>query len=481
MKIIKAEKTEKSAYELEIAVEKEVFEEACTKVYRKQVKNINVPGFRKGKAPRAIIEKMYGKGVFYEDAVNEILPAVYADAVKEADIKDIIAQPEFDIVSIDDNGLVLSAKIYVKPEVEIADYAGIAVEKTVEAVSNEELDREINMVRERNSREVEVTDRAAELGDIAVIDYEGFADGVAFEGGKGENFSLKLGSGQFIPGFEEKVVGHNIGEEFDIDVTFPEQYHSEELAGKPAIFKIKLHALNKVELPELDDDFAKDVSEFDTFAEYKADLKAKIEKRHESKADAEVEDKLVEALIEKLVADIPEVMFVNETENQLRDYDNNLRMSGLDLNTYLKYTGASLDKLREDFRPRAEKQVKARLALEKIAALENLVASDEDIEAEYTRIAEAYNISVEQVKEAIDASAIAEDMKVKMAMDFVKEKAVIGKAAAKKAPAKKTSTAKAEGEKAAAKTTKSTTTKKTTSTTKKTTTKKAEEPKTDAE
>ena len=481
MKIIKAEKTEKSAYELEIAVEKEVFEEACTKVYRKQVKNINVPGFRKGKAPRAIIEKMYGKGVFYEDAVNEILPAVYADAVKEADIKDIIAQPEFDIVSIDDNGLVLSAKIYVKPEVEIADYAGIAVEKTVEAVSDEELDREINMVRERNSREVEVTDRAAELGDIAVIDYEGFADGVAFEGGKGENFSLKLGSGQFIPGFEEKVVGHNIGEEFDIDVTFPEQYHSEELAGKPAIFKIKLHALNKVELPELDDDFAKDVSEFDTFAEYKADLKAKIEKRHESKADAEVEDKLVEALIEKLVADIPEVMFVNETENQLRDYDNNLRMSGLDLNTYLKYTGASLDKLREDFRPRAEKQVKARLALEKIAALENLVASDEDIEAEYTRIAEAYNISVEQVKEAIDASAIAEDMKVKMAMDFVKEKAVIGKAAAKKAPAKKTSTAKAEGEKAEAKTTKSTTTKKTTSTTKKTTTKKAEEPKTDAE
>ena len=268
MKIIKAEKTEKSAYELEIAVEKEVFEEACTKVYRKQVKNINVPGFRKGKAPRAIIEKMYGKGVFYEDAVNEILPAVYADAVKEADIKDIIAQPEFDIVSIDDNGLVLSAKIYVKPEVEIADYAGIAVEKTVEAVSDEELDREINMVRERNSREVEVTDRAAELGDIAVIDYEGFADGVAFEGGKGENFSLKLGSGQFIPGFEEKVVGHNIGEEFDIDVTFPEQYHSEELAGKPAIFKIKLHALNKVELPELDDDFAKDVSEFDTLDEY---------------------------------------------------------------------------------------------------------------------------------------------------------------------------------------------------------------------
>ena len=481
MKINKVEKTEKSMYELEIAVEKEVFEDACSKVYRKQVKNITVPGFRKGKAPRSIIEKMYGKGVFYEDAINELLPTVYADAVKEADIKDIIAQPEFDIVSIDDNGLVLSAKVYVKPEVEIKDYAGIAVEKKVEPVTDEELDREIGQVRERNSREIEVTDRAAEMGDTAVIDYEGFADGVAFDGGKGENFSLKLGSGQFIPGFEEKVVGHNVGEEFDIDVTFPEEYHAKELAGKPVVFKIKLNKLNKVELPELDDDFAKDVSEFDTFAEYKADLKAKIEKRHESKADAEVEDKLVEALIEKVVADIPEVMFVNETENQLRDYDNNLRMSGLDLNTYLKYTGGSLDKLREEFRPRAEKQVKARLALEKIAELENLVATDEDIEAEFTRIAEAYNISVEEVKKAIDPAAIADDMKVKKAMDFVKENAAIGATAPKKAPAKKASTT-TKSTTAKSTTTKSTTAKKTTSTTtKKTTTKKAEEPKTDAE
>ena len=504
MKIIKAEKTEKSMYELEIAVEKEVFEDACNKVYRKQVKNINVPGFRKGKAPRAIIEKMYGKGIFYEDAINDILPTAYADAIKEADIKDIVAQPEFDIVSIDEKGVVLSAKIYVKPEVEIADYAGIAVEKTVEPVSDEELDREINTVRERNSREIEVTDRAAEIGDTAVIDYEGFADGKAFDGGKGEKFSLKLGSGQFIPGFEEKVVGHNIGEEFDIDVTFPEEYHSKELSGKPAIFKIKLHSLSKVELPELDDDFAKDVSEFDTFAEYKADLKAKIEKRHEAKADGEVEEKLVEALIEKLVADIPEPMFVAETENFLRDYDNNLRMSGLDLNTYLKYTGGTLDKLREEFRPRAEKQVKARLALEKIAQLENLVASEEDIEAEFKRIAEAYNITVEQVKDSIAPEAIAEDMKVKKAMDFVKEKAVISTATPKKAVAKKSTTTKSTTAKST--TTKSTTTKSTTTkstatkstatksttakkststTTKKTTTKKAEtkadETKSDAE
>ena len=442
MKITKNEKTN-SLYELEIAVEKDVFEAAIQKVYRKQVKNINVPGFRKGKAPRSIVEKMYGKGIFYEDAINDLLPTVYADAIKEADIKDIVAQPEFDIVSVDDNGLVLSAKIYVKPDVEIADYLGIEVEKTVEPVTDEEVDKEIEMVRERNSREIEVTDRAAEMGDTAVLDYEGFADGVAFEGGKGENFSLKLGSGQFIPGFEEQVVGHNIGEEFDINVEFPKEYHSKELEGKPAVFKIKLHKLNKVELPELDDDFAKDVSEFDTFAEYKADLKAKIEKRHESKADAEVEDKLVDALIEKLNADIPEPMFVNETENFLRDYDNNLRMSGLDLKTYMQYTGRSLDDLRADFRPRAEKQVKARLALEKIAALENLEATEEDINAEYERIAGAYGMPVEQVKESIESAAIAEDMKVKKAMDLVKEKAVVGEKAAKKSAAKKTtSTAK---------------------------------------
>ena len=437
MKLLKCEKSEKSMYELEIGVEKEVFDAAIEKVYRKQVKNINIPGFRKGKAPRSIIEKMYGKGVFYEDAINDIIPTVYTDAIKEADIKDIVAQPEFDIVSVEgENGLVLSAKIYVKPEVEIKDYVGIAVEKAVEPTTDEEIDREIDMVRERNSREIEVTDRAAEMGDTAVIDYEGFADGVAFEGGKGEKHSLKLGSGSFIPGFEEQVKGHAIGEEFDVNVTFPEEYHAAELAGKAAVFKVKIHSINKVELPELDDDFAKDVSEFDTFAEYKADMKAKIEKRHDAKAESAVEEKLMDALIEKLVADIPEPMFVNETENFIRDYDNNLRMSGLDLNTYFKYTGLTLEKLREDFRPRAEKQVKARLALEKIAELEKLEASEEDIAAEYDRIASAYNVPLEQVKESIDPSAIAEDMKVKKAVDFVKEKAVITTVEAKEEPAK---------------------------------------------
>ena len=424
MSLTKTESIEKNRFELQFSVEKAVFDEAVTKVFRKKSKNINVPGFRKGKAPRSIVEKMYGVGIFYEDAINDLIPDAYEAALKESGLE-TVGQPEFDVVSLDDNGLVLSAKVYVKPEVEIKDYAGIEVEKTVEAVTDADVDKEIELVRERNSREIEVTDRAAEMGDTAVIDFEGFCDGVAFEGGKGTDYALKLGSGSFIPGFEEQVAGKNIDEEFDVNVTFPTEYHAAELAGKAAVFKVKIHALTKVELPALDDDFAKDVSEFDTFDEYKADIKAKIEKRRESEAERAVEDKLMEALIEKLEADIPEPMFVEETENFVRDYDSRLRMQGLDLNTYFKYTGLTLDTLRAQLRPQAERQVKGRLALEKIAALEGLVATEEDIEAEFKGIAEAYNIDVAQVKASISADAIAEDMKVKKALELVKEKAVV--------------------------------------------------------
>ncbi len=424
MSLTKSEVIEKNRYELQFSVDKATFDAAVSAVYRKQVKNITVPGFRKGKAPRSIIEKMYGTGVFYEDAINDLIPEAYTEALKEAAI-DTVGQPEFDVISIDENGLVLSAKVYVKPDVEIKEYVGIEVEKEISPVTDEEIDREVEMVRERNSRELDVTDRPAEMGDTTVIDYEGFCDGVAFEGGKGEDYALKLGSGSFIPGFEEQIVGKNIDEEFDVNVTFPEQYHAADLAGKAAVFKVKIHAITKVELPELDDDFAKDVSEFDTFDEYKADLKSKIEKRKEAAADAQVEDKLVEALIEKLEADIPEPMFVAETENFVRDYDTRLRSQGLDLNTYFKYTGLTLDSLREQMRPQAERQVKARLALEKIAALENLEATEEDINAEYEKIASAYGIELEQVKASIDSEAIAADMKVQKAMELVKEKAVI--------------------------------------------------------
>ena len=437
MSLTKSELIEKNQYELQFSVDKATFDAAIDKVYRKQVKSITVPGFRKGKAPKSIIEKMYGTGVFYEDAINDLIPEHYTAALKESGLE-VVSQPEFDIVSIDENGLVLSAKVFVKPEVEIKDYLGIKVEKEVTPVTDEDVNKEIETVRERNSREIEVTDRAAEMGDTAVIDFEGFCDGVAFEGGKGTDYALKLGSGSFIPGFEEQVAGKNIDEEFDVNVTFPTEYHAEDLAGKEAVFKCKIHAITKVELPALDDDFAKDVSDFDTFDEYKADLKAKIEKRHEANADNAVEEKLVEALIEKLEADIPEAMFVAETENFVRDYDNRLRSQGLDLNMYFKYTGMTLDNLREQMRPLAERQVKARLALEKIAALENLEATEEDINGEYENIANAYGVELDQVKASIDAEAIAADMKVKKAMDLVKEKAAIKV----KAPAKAKSATK---------------------------------------
>ena len=437
MSLTKKELIEKNLYELEISVDHDTFEAAVNRAYKKQVGKFNVPGFRKGKAPRSIIERMYGKGFFYEDAINDILPEAFESAIKEAEL-DVVGRPEFDIKNIDDNGAVLTAKVYVKPEVEIKDYKGIKVTRKVEPVTDEELNAEIATVQSRNSREIEVTDRAAENGDVAVIDFEGSVDGVAFEGGKGENYSLKLGSGSFIPGFEDQVVGKNIGDTFDVNVTFPEDYHAKELAGKAAVFKVTIHKLSAVELPALDDDFAKDVSEFDTLDEYKADLKAKIEKRHETQADNEVDEQLSNALMEKLEAEIPECMFEAETENFVRDYDNRLRMQGLDLKTYFQYTGMTLETMREQMRPQAERQVKLRLALEKIAALEALEATEEEINGEYENIANSYNMPVDQVKASIDSAAIAEDMKVKKALDLVKANAKITKPrkpAAKKAAA----------------------------------------------
>ena len=458
MKLIKNEKLEGSKVELHFSVEADAFEAAVERAYKKEVGKINIPGFRKGKAPRAMIEKMYGKGFFYDTALNDLLPDAYEAAVKEAGI-DPVAQPEVDVLSVDENGVVFTAKVFVKPDVKIEGYFGIEVTKEVAPVTDEEIANELELVRERNSRELDANDRPAELGDTAVIDFEGFVDGVAFEGGKGENYALKLGSGQFIPGFEEQIVGHSVDEEFDVNVTFPAEYHAEDLAGKASVFKVKLHALTKVELPELDDEFAKDVSEFDTLDEYKADLKAKIETRHEATALSAVDGQLMDAIIEKLEAEIPEAMFDNEAENFVRDYDNQLRMQGLDLKTYFQYTGMTLETLRAQFRPQAEKQVKARLALEKIAELENLVASEEAVEAEYTRIAEAYGVEVAQVKASIDAEFIAADMKVQLALDTVKEKAVV-KAPKKKATKKaapKAETEAAEGEEKPVKKTRKTT------------------------
>ena len=424
MNLVKSEKNEHSMHYLEFAIDKATFDAAVDKVYRKQVKNINVPGFRKGKAPKSVIEKMYGKGVFYEDAINDLIPENYEAAVKEANITPV-GQPEIDIVSIDDNGLVLSAKVPVKPEMQIKDYKGVEAVKNAAVATDEQLDREIEMIRERNSREIEITDEAAQIGDIVKIDFDGSVDGVAFDGGKGTDYSLKLGSGSFIPGFEEQIAGHVIGDEFDVNVTFPEDYHAAELAGKASVFKTKVNAITRVELPVLDDDFAKDVSEFDTLDELKADMKAKIQERLDKQADNEFEEKLIEALIEKLEGEIPEAMFVNETENFVRDFDNRLRSQGMDMGMYFKYTGLTIDALREQMRPQAERQVKARLALETIAAAEGIVASEQEINDEYQRIADAYHLELDQVKSMLDDASIIADIQVKKAMDIVKESAVM--------------------------------------------------------
>lgn len=428
MNLIKSEKTDKGVWTLQFSVDKDTFAKAVSDSFRKNSGKITVPGFRKGKAPRAVVEKMYGKGYFYEDAFNAVLPAAYEEALKESKL-DTVGQPDFDVVSVsDEDGVVLSAKVAVRPEVKIENYFGIEAEKTVAPVTDEEVDQEIKTLQERNSRETDLDEGGkAEMGDICTIDFDGSIDGVPFDGGKGSDYPLKLGSGNFIPGYEEQVAGHTLNETFDVKVSFPADYHVKELAGKPAVFKTTIHKIQHIELPALDNDFAKDFTEFDTFDEYKKDVKAKIAKRHEDEADSAFESAVLDTLIEKVEAEIPEAMYVAETENFVRDYDNRLRMQGLDLKTYFQYTGLDLDKLRAQLRPQAEKQVKLRLALEKIAELEKLEATEEDINGEIKRIADAYQMKEEDVRKAVPLDSVAEDMKVKKAMDLVKEKAVIKK------------------------------------------------------
>ena len=430
-------------YEFEISIDGATFSAAVDKAYKKSAKNITIPGFRRGKAPRAIIEKMYGRGVFYEDAVNDLLPAAYEEAAKEFGME-IVGRPEFEIDNIDDNGATIKVKVYTKPEMKLDGYKGVEATRTVTPVTDADVDAEIERVRARNSRMIDVTDSAAALEDTVDINYEGSVDGVPFEGGKADGHSLTLGSGQFIPGFEDQIVGHNIGDEFDVNVTFPEKYHAEELAGKAAVFKVKLNGIKFNEKPALDDDFAKDVSEFDTLAEYKADIRAKLEENNKKSADAAVDEQLVAAVVEKLEGDIPEVMYDAECENMVRDFDTRLRMQGMDLKTYFKYTGMDLDGLREQSRPQAERQVKTRLALETIAANEKIEASDDEIEEEFKRLSEAYGMEVDQIKAQIAPEALAEDIKVRKAVEFIRDNAKITDAApeAEKKPAAKKTTAK---------------------------------------
>ena len=427
MKLLNIAEIGANQKELEIFVDHETFEAECAKAYKKNVGKFNVPGFRKGKAPRKTIESRYGKGVFYEDAINAILPTAYPDAVKEAGL-DVVSNPDIDIKAIDETGIVITAKVFVKPEITVSEYKGIAATRTAVEITDEAVDEEIERVRARNAREIEITDRAVAIDDEVVFDFDGYVDGKQFEGGKAEKYSLKLGSGQFIPGFEDQMVGKNIGENFDVVVTFPADYHAAELANKEATFKCLIHEIKVSELPELDDEFVKDVSEFDTVDEYKADVKAKLQADAEKAEDAKVDEQLMNVVCENIVGEIPEVMYENEAENCVRDYENRLRYQGMSLDMFMKYTGQTIETLKTQFRPQAEKQVKGRLALEYIAKVENLTASEEDINTEYQKIADAYNLEIEKVKASIDSAAIAADVVVGKAALFLRENAAISTA-----------------------------------------------------
>lgn len=416
---------ETNKYELEIEISAEDFEAAIEKAYLKARKNIAMPGFRKGKAPRKLIEKEYGEQVFFEDAVNLLYAPVVNGAVEESGLE-LVTRPELEVTEISkENGVKLKATCITKPEVEVKDYKGIEVEKVVNPVTDEDINKQLDALREKNVTVETVDDRAAENGDDVVIDFEGFKDDVAFEGGKAEDFTLSLGSGQFIPGFEDQIVGHNAGEDFDINVTFPDEYQVKELAGAPAVFKIKLKSISKKVMPELDDDMVKDSTEFDTVDEYKADVKKKLEEANEKHADSEVEAKIFDKVIENMTAEIPQVMFDNRVNEMISELEQRLAPQGISLDLYMQYTGQTIDTVKKAYAEQAEKQVKLRLALEKIAKLENIEVTEDELKAEFDKLAEAYKLDVDQIKQFIHDDDLKKDIAVGKAVDLIKDAAVI--------------------------------------------------------
>lgn len=425
MSLVSTNKIDATKYELEIKIDAEGFEKAVQNAYMKARKRISVNGFRKGKAPRKMIEQLYGENVFYEDAVNALVNTDVAPTVEETDYE-LVATPEINVTSINKaDGVTFKVVITVKPEVEISDYKGIEVEKVVNAVTDEDVDKQIQALRERNGRLVTVDDRAAENGDVAVIDFEGFKDGVPFDGGKDENYELALGSNTFIPGFEEQIVGKKTGEEFTINVTFPEKYQMEEVAGQLCEFKIRLNEIKSKELPDLDDEFVKDATEFDTLDELKDDIRTKLEDSAARNADIEAENKLYETLIEKMTADIPEVMFENKIDEMVRDFEMRLSQNGLNMETYLMYTNMDMTSFRKTFEDQAQKQVKVRLALEKIAELENVEITDAQVDEEINKIAEQYNLTADKVRSIISDKSVKQDLAVAEASKIVKDSAKI--------------------------------------------------------
>jgi len=418
MELKKNEKTAANTVELEISVGREEFEAAIAAAYKKNVGKISVPGFRRGKAPRKMIEKLYGESVFYEDAVNEAYPKAYEEAVKESGIKPI-DHPELEILSLSEEGFTFKAIVTVEPVPELGDYKAIRVEKKVIEVTEDDIKNELERRANQNAR-ISTVERAAAMGDIAVIDYAGFDGDNQFEGGTAEGTELKLGSGQFIPGFEDQIVGHTAGEEFDVNVTFPEEYHAKDLAGKAVVFKTKLNEVKESVVPEIDDEFAKDVSEFETLDEFKADIKANLTKSRESMADQQFENEVLEKLVETMTVEIPEVMVERSIDNIVEDFGYRMQMQGISMEQYMQMTGSNMEAFRANFKDRAEFQVKVSLAIAKLAELENIEVSDEDVEAAYNKLANE-NFTVEQVKSYLPEENMRADCKTEKALNLLKE------------------------------------------------------------
>lgn len=418
------EKVDKNVVSFEFTVSADEFEKGVEKAYRKNVGKINIQGFRKGKAPRKIIERYYGAEIFYEDAVNIVLPDAYDNAVKENNIFPV-DQPEIDIKGEIEKGkdITFTAKVTVKPEFELGEYKGVKAQKVTSRVLKKDIEAELEKKREMNSRMVPVEDRPIEKDDVANIDFEGFCDGVPFDGGKGEGFDLTIGSGQFIPGFEEQLIGKNIGDEVDVNVTFPEEYHAEELKGKPALFKVKINSIKVKELPELDDEFAKDVSEFDTLEDLKKDIKENLSKAGKENAAHKTEENVINAVCDATEIDIPDAMINSHIDKMLRDFDMNMRYQGLNLEQYLKYTGMTVDKMREQFKDDAAKNVKTSLVLEKICEAEGIDASEDEINKEYESMAESNGMKIDDIKKYVSEDDVKETIKARNTIKFLVDNA----------------------------------------------------------
>lgn len=451
MSLKSSNKVDTNVWELEVSVDGDTFKDAVTKAYLKQRKNITIPGFRKGKAPRAFIEKYYGEGVFYEDALEAIYPDAVASAIEEAKLEPVDTPYDLEIPEMGNDGVTMKFKVTVKPEVELGEYKGLKATKKSTKVTADEVKAELARMQEQNSTVSDVDDRAVKKNDIVVIDFEGFVDGKAFEGGKAEKYELTIGSNQFIPGFEDQIIGHKIGDNFDVNVKFPEDYQA-DLASKDAVFKIKLHGIKVKEVPALDDEFAKDVSEFDTLDELKKDIKKQLEKRKNDDAENELHNTLLEEVAKGIKAEIPEAMIEKTIDDDVNEYSYRLQSQGLKLETYLKYTGMDMKGFREGFKERAETQVRLNLALEKIIEKEKIEVTEEDIEAEYKKYADAYNMDIDTIKKAVSAESLKPELASRKAIDLIVDSAVVTEEkAAKKTAEKKPATKKTTAKKPAAK------------------------------